>query len=429
MIPKTIDEIVKALDENNIDYVIDSSSRSLNDAMALATNNSDSKTTLLISADAIKKYDSIHPERIAAIVLTHTDTKLTYRVIVNDRESSCEKFWLPMVLDNEDLKECPICYKPLGDKLVMCTTCKNVVCFKCFGKIESKTHDGGFRCVKCREWNLNGHGYGLPFERLFMGYSAGDSGDSAGDSRDSAGNSRDFFKMFQKLDGEIIVIPRIGDQLIVSMSVILVKLSGTDRYVKGSLKKAMKAFNKFKLDSMKNGKDVRFYVVRQTYSIDRETTMNPVREASAFRINLAGEIEQLLSHAWTIKPLEDMGIDDVSYRKVELMRPTLYEKAMNVLESFVRQIEQAMKDACGSGTKDNDEVSVEIYFKEKVAMSFDFNRKTLDINTANVELLSSRIAYFIESRDALLVKASLLENSKKLSFTADVRDDYATLNK
>ena len=403
---KTVQDLVRLLDENNVIYSVNRTASSLSDAIQQTTM---SASTLLVSMTAIEEYDSVHPERIVAIYLYRESKhgEIRFTVLTNNRETGVERFWIHR--EGFDSGECSICLQKIKKGRAKCSTCSKCICLTCYAKIASIEHEHSFKCPSCRTWNLTGYAFGTPCADLFLAKA------EVMKTSDNAG----FFSMFGRLDGLIRVMPRIKNKILFSLASSLTKLSGTERYCDGSPRHVMQKFVKFSILA-KKGEDVRFYVERKTFKI-HPSSQNPILEISAYRINVDGIVEPLAMDAWSLEAAYNRAdIRDVHLLQVEYLRPERHEHARELLKTWLEFVLIEEKSNFG----DAKEISCIV----QDLMSFDVDIETRRITTMAVALAATLMQHFIEIRAQIKLEVSWsYRERRKIAFFEASPTKYATL--
>lgn len=304
-------DVENILEQLSIKYVVDTECTNIykvpnRDIVTVVQNN-----------NAFNAYDREHPERIDSILLY----KSTFIVIVKDRDidhTRYVKYWI----DNNSLSDikdiqCTVCYEKIKKKLPMkrCAYCNTWVCLRCDHKMKPENPDAT-QCVVCRQWNLCGNSFGQPYAMITNEFKEANSL-----------TSQQFADLLYSLDGAVMLIPRVGYEILMHNALRYCKLAYTDRYNGGSIQKInIKRFVK-KWAKTNNY----IYIVRSTYKIHKEFN-KPITELTAFLYE--DGYKQLSSNAYmNFCMLDQAYIDVIEYiRPYKFELPTLFH---NILDTIV----------------------------------------------------------------------------------------------
>ena len=313
-------DVVQMLLDDNVPHFIDTMSTSLGEAMRAAILRHPIKT-LLTSEVAIHNYDEVHPERIEAIYISEG----SFQVIVNNRQFDKLRFLEDVRSRTEE--GCTVCFSK-KNVAAMCSTCFKTLCKRCLPKIESKTHYNCHKCPTCRSWSLSGNHFGTPLSELDIMNVMNVT---------NVTKNGDFFQKVASLDGRMRFIPIIDDNIHMNMIYELVKLSGTSRYIEGSLRGLRLHIAAM---SKRLHCDIRFYIERQTFQIDISEKGDPVSEISAYRISPGRIVDQLCINAWSTDFMAKVfpSATDVCYKQVEHMTPRDYAHEDGLMSRLMRHI-------------------------------------------------------------------------------------------
>lgn len=297
-----IDQVISILGRLGKHFYIDDTETNIN-KLQVAKDH----VAIVTSLHAIKLYDPEHPERISCILVNDLDVFL---VIVKNRDTdllNMISFWLNRSMKRqiaEDEFNCNVCFTDLKHKrgkrkqsipFMYCATCNYVMCVKCLDKIQIS--ENAHKCPQCNIWALSGEDYGVPKEELDM---------SLPQDFQTLLLAEKIATILSKLDGCTTVVARKDTTFANPRT--LCRFSYTDRYstqyddTPMSIAKNLERF--YKKSKMRNPSCiVRFYTVRMTYKIDKETKA-PIKEVSAFKIASDQDLRQYAPDAW-INVFED----------------------------------------------------------------------------------------------------------------------------
>ena len=302
----------RALESLGKTFQIDRSSSTLHEAI----RNKKCDVAIVLSKKAIREYetDDGHPERIAFVFAFDT----SFYVVVNNRNLDLHVILRSYTerggLDYSRMdKTCVVCYdgpKKKTYSFMTCSDCRSPLCVKCMKKMG---FDEIIQCPVCRKWSLSGMTFGTPFDHPQLGCLGGYLETSAGDHGIGA-----LVDVVKQLDGNVTLVPKIGDAFLLSESIESCRLTGAaGRMLPGSFNACGVRKKLQKFINVKNG-FLRVYLLRNTFEIrDR-----PVIEISAFQVVGFGteiDIVQLGIGAW-VNPFDDIN-HDYSMRKVEYIKP------------------------------------------------------------------------------------------------------------
>lgn len=303
----------RALESLGKTFQIDQSSSTMHEAI----RKKKCDVAIVVSKKAIRDYetDDGHPERIAFFFAFDT----SFYVVVNNRILDLDVILRSYTergsLDYSRMdKTCVVCYdgpKKKPYSFIFCSDCRSPLCVKCMKKMG---YEEIIKCPICRKWSLSGKIFGTPFDHPKLGCLGGHLETSA---NRGIGALVDVVK---QLDGNVSLVPKIGDALLLSESIESCRLTGAvGRMLPGSFNACGVRKKLEKFVNVQNG-FLRIYLLRNTFEIrDR-----PVREISAFQVVGFGteiDIVQLGIGAW-VNPFDDIDDDyDYSMKKVEYIKP------------------------------------------------------------------------------------------------------------
>ena len=387
--PPTIASVRQALEAAGVPYVIDESARKLCSSRTL-----EGHMTLITSRSALRAYDAQHPERLVCIL---RKTSGDYYVVVNNRELDLRAA-ITRFLDFTTqalLKtlECCVCYaRP--KTFTLCSSCRATMCRCCLSKIDAKDLPGNsMQCPVCRQWNLDGEGFGTPWNTLQTSLPTNPPYPDRG-----AGAQLSW--LMTRLDGEVFVALRADRTFEVDNTFVLTRLPGAmDRYACGSMKPsgARKRLEAFIREYGPRCTQLRLYISRVTFAIDR-TANRPIEEISAFNVRRDGsELLQLAPDAWIDVLEREEGT--TTRVKVQYTRPhtfVLPEVAMrlfadiNALRACQKTVALSFADASHGG----------------IGMNFDVS-KSGEMETMKPAMATEALGVMLETGHRLLVTVRL----------------------
>jgi hypothetical protein len=245
----------------------------------------------------IEDYDPVHPERIACILYTWKGKQIQFSVIVNNRQCSVPNQAKFHVNRDYAADVCAVCLKKC-EAVHPCTQCSCVTCDRCDKKLCTNERTAR-KCPGCRTWRLTGDIYGTPFESLNATYT-----NSNLPYKEAKKEDGDPFvtlsRVLNRMDGEIIVIPRVGQKLLVEEACSFCRLSGTNRYSPTTLSKIPNICKKMKnLHSRMHQDRLTMLVIRFTYGIDA-VEENPICEMSLFSVD-DGALACIHEDSWNLE--------------------------------------------------------------------------------------------------------------------------------
>ena len=335
-----LDNIVKILSEF-CTVVIDDKSKSIK-ACKL---EEEGVVTVLTSCVAIKNYDQNHPERITCIILKNINKITIFYVVVNNRNinfRNAMRFWYNRKLVDTSV-ECSICFKTFGQvkQIIPCVHCNSILCLSCYQNITNE--DGEVStCPVCRQVSIIGDDFGVPHENeISLPIVA------------SAQHPIDqFCEILRKLDGEIMIIARIGRAFIESNPIMMSTMSRTNRYIDGSLKlkEIRTILKKIHAKYAKSG-GLSFYIVRKTFKID-VTSNKPIKEVSRFQLT-ESSLYQYNNNAWIVV----FNIDGYHLAKTEYIKPHVFQLPDHVMK-IMEEVKQLKQETTISITSEDGEESM-----------------------------------------------------------------------
>ena len=291
-----ISNIQSFLDKKNITYVINDNCENFHKLLGTTV------VTICTNAKAFANYDDEHPERIVCILVYEK----SYLVIPKDRDLNIDtflQFWKSNYKRNMNDITCSICFEQIRKNLPMipCSYCTSCICVKCNRKIEDDIPDA-FQCVSCRQWNLSGCGFGRPYDQLTHGF-----------KNKIELSTDEFVTLLDSLEGNVLLIPRVNNEICIQKALSYCKLAFTNRYEsnspnKNDIRKLLKKFSQ---------PYVYIYTIRNTYKIHAESNL-PIVDTSAFMFsNTANSIFQLNSNAYMQLDI----FDKAFMQKIEYIQP------------------------------------------------------------------------------------------------------------
>jgi len=200
------------------------------------------------------------------------------------------------------------------------------LCLSCYQKITNE--DGQVStCPVCRQVSIIGDDFGVPHENeISLPIVA------------AAQHPIDqFCEILRKLDGEIMIILRIGSGFVESDPIIMSTMSRTNRYIDGSPKlKEIRTILKMVHAKYAKSRGLSFYIVRKTFKID-VTSNKPIKEVSRFHV-MKSSLYQYNNNAWIVV----FNIDGYHLAKTEYIKPHVFQipdHVMNIMEE-VKQLKQ-----------------------------------------------------------------------------------------
>lgn len=337
---------------------------------------------VLTCPEAFANYDPESPGRIACILVG----KQGYLVVVKNRDYDVERsvrFWYTRGGDVGPF-ECAVCFKSGGSFLVTrCSHCYGILCKRCDNKT---TKDDAHRCPVCRFWRLSGDAFGTPRSLLEDVVVATD-----GEKQDAV---TELVRLLKRLDGHVQILPRVGRSFLLDHAARftmpslfeLEHLGASLKPLVKNLRRKLAKYNKLA------GEDVKIYMFRRTYRIDKEAE-KPVLEVSVFRVAYGpGGHTKLLQYpcdAW-VNVFED---DEYTcHVKVEYLPPARFP----LPEPVLRMFSEVARDAGGR------EVTVSLTDEAKRSdLNFDADTdavaETLTPTTAHQSFVEAEIAILLQN--------------------------------
>ena len=355
---RSVSRVLEALRRANIQHAVDDCARSIETCTPLQDG-----LTVLTSPSAIRSYDAYHPERIVCIVLK---PDYTFRVVVNNRQSidvdaELRSFW---TMDRQQALHaasvsCGICYQSAQTqtprkkkkrsrqfRFAVCTHCAFVSCVACLQKMGSLGAPA-VRCPNCRRWGLDGDAFGTPLAMLQSCHR--DCDDNEATKR--CGGENDGINVFVErviapLDGEVTILPRIGEHVVADANLVTCRLAGTKRLSKEDPAYMTTTQLRKKLQQLWTAcsrfRRCQFYVYvfRTTFCTDVAETQKLIEEVSFFQITPDRRLLQIDDDAWVL-PAVSMAPEGADTKQVKVMHaePHRYE-APAAFEKLLRHINE-----------------------------------------------------------------------------------------
>jgi hypothetical protein len=320
-----------------------------------SSHQEEGHVTVATSKQLHEDYDGDHPERITCIVFLYDRLKhkVKFLVLVNNRKydiANMIKIWLLNKDDNNEIKECSTCLKNVAKKPVWtCCYCQNTNCKSCYVKL-CKEQTGVVQCPVCRQWCLDGSGFGVPRSWLRVTSSPSEKAADA------------LVTLLTGLDGEVSVIPRWGNTFLLDSEECFYRPSGRACLLVKSIwarKRLARLLAKLPILS--------FHVFRKTFEIDLDQN-RPIVERSVLCSTPDGSLLQVPNDAWLdVFQSEEPFV----HRKVEYLEPAEFRPREDLRKLFLEELPSRFPGAS---------VFVEIRFGPTKYMKAKTLTDTFDVN-------------------------------------------------
>lgn len=275
------------------------------------------QVALVLNPQAFKAYDAEHPERIVCLLVRRDGMDVIFCAMVNNRDVNIEanvRRWLTAPLAKEEVQQtdCCVCMRdaPTCKRMMVCIGCCSLLCERCALEIGDSD---ALQCPVCRQWQLSGPSFGTPLE-LLARTTTGSLCEAPTRCKDPAEALVD---VIAALDGEVFLLPCIGGELLFESSVVVGRLTKTNRRIDGTMRvrearMRLRALCRRHLQSAAD--ELVIYSMRGVFAIDKERE-RPVEERSAFRLTRT-HLLQMRPDEWDL--IHDA--PNVAVRKVEYMQ-------------------------------------------------------------------------------------------------------------
>jgi hypothetical protein len=389
MLVPTMQELLAVLQEAGVSFRVDKDAPSIDACVRDARQaNDDDVMVVLVSKRAFQAYDDDHPERIMAI-LVKPDRYLV--VPLNRSKVTAGDVRHFLETTPEAPKECGVCFRPARTRrgkpvfFMQCCHCHFTTCVDCVARISDTDVfdvEAPFQCPQCRRWTLSGDAYCTPAEELL----------DTSQELNGDGGLEALVDLVHRLDGTAMILPRVGDSLLVEVAQMFGRRAFSTAYTSESRKRRDVLRDLRKLLKSAHGA-MKLYVIRETWHV---VDGKPLVEVALFRIGKEGVLKQLPRDAFGLTPVEDMFPQSL-VRAIELTAPVRSE----VPSYFTEMLSQIhCMHACMTT------VSMVPSSKRHLSCSFDMD-ETGTITTIHPALLAEFIAEHLEEKDTLIVNARM----------------------